>query len=313
MNITTPTPEPSDDDVERVMAQVEKYLADHAPSTDSKRVQELRAEVDEAHALLALQGDPAPLPVDTERVRRSRKRAAEASQLHTLAQNPAARAWQAGRVRFVLTAVTLAALVGALGWSTTGVHHTLTRSMTERNGAWWGTWAVEPVISAVLLVVVAAKAYLATRGLILKHPHLTAVEFGALAVTLTLNIWPYTPWQVDRFDPMQLLAHAIGPLVAIGAVTVLPIIWSAFAGLDHEPIPVGPTPQEYRQNASNDDPSPGRATNVRTALLVKHAQQLIANGQLPTDPSATRLRETLGCGTNTARDVRDALRAKNLT
>ncbi|WP_367137189.1 hypothetical protein [Saccharothrix sp. HUAS TT1] len=139
-----------------------------------------------------------------------------------------------------LTAVALAALIGALAWSTTGVHHTLTRSMTDRDAAWWGAWAVEPVISAVLLVVVAAKAYLATHGRTLKHRHLSVVEFGALAVTLTLNIWPYTPWQADRFDPMQLLAQAIGPLVAIGAVTVMPVIWTAFADLDHG-LPVGAT------------------------------------------------------------------------
>ncbi|CAM3961052.1 hypothetical protein KIPE111705_33530 [Kibdelosporangium persicum] len=293
------------------MAQVEKYVACHAASGDSKRVQELRAEVDEAHALLALQGDPAPLLVDTKRVRRSRKRAAEAVQLHALAQNPAARAWQAARVRLVLTAVTLAALIGALGWSTTGVHYTLTRTMTERNAAWWGAWAVEPVISAVLLAVVTAKAYLATHGLVLTHRHLTAVEFGALAVTLTLNIWPYTPWQVDRFDPMQLLAHAIGPLVAIGAVTVLPIIWSAFASLQLGSLPVGTTSHEYSQNAAEEGIPPDRTTNARTALLVERAQQLIATEQLPANPSATRLREALACGTDTAREVRDALRTKD--
>ncbi|MGO1056952.1 hypothetical protein [Crossiella sp. CA198] len=191
MTTSTAMPEPSDEDVERAVTEVERYVAGQVPSAEraeSKRVRELRAEVHEAHALLALQVNAAPLMVDTGRVRRTRKRAAEAARLHAVAQNPAARAWQAARVRLVLTAVAVAALVGALGWSTTGVHYTLTRNMTERGAAWWGAWAVEPVISAVLLVVVAAKAYLATRGRTLKHRHLSVVEFGALAVTLTLNI-----------------------------------------------------------------------------------------------------------------------------
>jgi hypothetical protein len=311
MNTAIPMPDPSDDEVERAVAQVEKYVAGHASIAEvavTKRVRELRAEVDEAHALLALQADDAPLLVDTDRVRRTRKQAAEAARLHALAQNPAARAWQAARVRRSLTAVALAALVGALGWSTTSVHHTLTRTMTERDAAWWGAWAVEPVISAVLLVVVAAKAYLAARGQALRHRHLTAVETGALAVTLTLNIWPYAPWQADRFEPMQLLAHSIGPLVAIGAVTVMPIIWTALADLDHELIPVGPTPAEYSQNSSDGLTTTERATDVRTALLVKRARQLIADGQLPKAPSATRLREALQCGTGLARKVRDTLR-----
>jgi hypothetical protein len=311
MNTSIPMPEPSDEDVQNTLAELEKYLTSQtstAGPTDTKRVRELRAEVVEAHQLLALQGDATPLLVDSERVRRTRKRAAEASQLHALAQDPAARAWQAARVRLVLTAVALAALVGALGWSTTGVHHTLTRPTAERGAAWWGAWAVEPVISAVLLVVVAAKAYLATRGQVLRHRNLSMVEISALVVTLTLNIWPYTPWQIDQFDPMQLLAHAIGPLVAIGTVTIMPVIWTAFTDLDHDIVPVGATPPEYSQNGSTKDTTAERSTAIRAALLVKRARHLIATGRLPAAPSATRLREALGCGTDAAREVRDTLR-----
>jgi len=304
MNTSIPMFEPNDDDVERTVTAIEKYVAGQAPPVgppDSKRVRELRAEVDEAHMLVALQADTAPLLVDTDRIRRTRKRVAEAARLHALAQDPAALAWQAARVRLVLTIVAVSALCGALGWSTTGVHYTLTQHLTTRDAAWWAVWAVEPVISAVLLVVVAAKAYLASRGATLRHPHLSIVEFGALAVTLTLNIWPYTPWQTDRFDAMQLLAHTVGPMIAIGAVTVMPVIWATFAAL-----PVADAPTEYRNNG----PREGRATDSRTALLVDRARQLIAEGHLPLDPSATRLREALGCGTDTAREVRDALRGK---
>ncbi|MFD9703870.1 hypothetical protein [Lentzea sp. NPDC059081] len=316
---TTPMPEPSDDEVEHAVAELEKFVADQAPATpvapiqsaESKRVRELRAEVAEAHALLDLQADAAPLLVDSDRVRRSRKRAAEAARLHALAQDPAARAWQAARVRLVLTAVALTALVGALAWSTTGAHGTLTRGMVERDAAWWGAWLVEPVVSAVLLVVVGAKAYLAARGMVLRHRHLTVVEAAALVVTLTLNVWHHLPGVAEKFEPMALLAHAVGPLVAVGAVTVLPVIWSAFADLDHGlsvgPT-AGPTAGKYSGNVPVEDTAQDAPTARPTALLAARARQMIASGALPADPSATRLREALGCGTDAAREVRDALR-----
>jgi hypothetical protein len=140
------------------------------------------------------------------------------------------------------------------------------------------------------------------------------VEYGALTVTLTLNVWPYLPWVSGpwaRFDAMQLLAHAIGPLVAVGAVAVLPVIWSAFADLDHGlPVgpAVGPTGPEYSGNTFYEGDVEQRATKNRTALLVARARRMITAGQLPADPSATRLREALACGTDAAREVRDALR-----
>jgi hypothetical protein len=110
---------------------------------------------------------------------------------------------------------------------------------------------------------------------------------------------------------MQLLAHAIGPLVAVGAVAVLPVIWSAFADLDHG-LAVGPTAAptgaEYRENVPDTRTAQHGATDDRVALLVDRARRLIAAGRLPADPSATRLREALGCGTDAAREVRDSLR-----
>lgn len=296
---------------------------------DTRRVRGLRAEVSEAHALLALQGDTAPLLVDTKRVRRALKRSHEAARLHTLGRNPMARAWQAARVRLVLTVTALVALVGALGWSTTGVHHTLTLGMVERGAAWWGAWAVEPVISAILLVVVGAKAFLTTRGKALHHPHLTTVEFGALGVTLTLNVWPYLPFVATDFAPMTLLAHAIGPLVAVGAVTVLPIIWDGFANLDHtagstptDPTVTGPAPADRASAVPAADPSDPAPVIVadrgdtsivqaelssRAAALLPRLRAAIAAGDLPATASASAIRAHLRCGSEYARELRNAI------
>jgi hypothetical protein len=282
--MTAAIPEPTPDDVENVLAGLQQDLVAHAPITvpasadeqlgaeqvedtadedvpgETRRVRKLQREVDEAHLLLALQGEQAPLLVDTQRVRRRQRKAFEAARLHALAQDVQARAYQAARMRRWLTTIALIALIGALGWSTTGVHETLTLHMAKHDAAWWGAWAVEPVISWVLLVVVAARAYIATRGATLDHPHLRIVEYGALVVTMTLNVWPYRPMQPGRvFDPMQMLAHAIGPLVAVGVVVVLPIIWAAFSALDHRSVgahdrsPQPPTKPSRRVRERLDD------------------------------------------------------------
>lgn len=357
MSTTTPALSGPDDSdrFAAAVAAVERYVASEAPSAptprhgdgsdrdrsvtdptgtqverrdgaDTRRVRGLRAEVAEAHALLALQDDQAPLLVDTGRVRRALKRSNEAARLHALGQNPASRAWQAARVRLVLTVVALLALVGALAWSTTGVHHTLAADLVEHSAAWWGAWAVEPVISAILLVVVGAKAFLTTRGLSLNHRHLTVVEFSALGVTLTLNVWPYLPGVAQGFEPMTLLAHAIGPLVAVGAVTVLPIIWEGFARLDHTttaPAPAGPTarPETASPETATAPPPPAPVIvddapdtpivqarlSARASDLLPRLHAAIKAGDLPPAPSASAIRAYLRCGSEYARELRNTV------
>jgi hypothetical protein len=321
MSTSLPTPEPTPEDVERAVADLESYLAEQAPApspapvaepVETRRVRELREEVAEAHQLLELQTDQAPLLVDTDRVRRTRKRAAQAAQLHALAQDPAARAWQAARWRLVLTITGMAALVLALGWSTANVHEFVAAGALAWSAVWVFGWLVEPFLSLALLTIVGARAYMGTRGQPLDHPTLRKIEWLFLGLTLLMNTWRYLPVVAERFNFAELVLHALGPIVAVAIVTALPIVWTAFADLDHGPLTAGatgaPTGREYRQNVPGTGSVSRGATDTRTAHLVTRARHLIATGQLPADPSATRLREALQCGTDAAREVRDALR-----
>jgi hypothetical protein len=314
MSTTTPTPEPSPDDLERTVAGLEQYLADQAPAVppvvepvESKRVRELRAEVAEAHALLALQNDRAPLLVDTDRVRRRRKQGAEAAQLHALAQDSAARAWTAARWRLALTVSGMVALVLALGWSTANVHTFAAAEAVEWSAAWVFGWFVEPFLSLGLLTIVGARAFMATRGQPLNDPTLRRLEWLFLALTLGMNVWRYLPGVAAEFEVSRLVLHSLGPVVAVAVVTALPIIWNAFADLDHGTLTADLTGPEYRQNAFGMVPARSGVTDPRTARYVTEARRLIAVGELPANPSANRLREALRCGMDTAREVRDAL------
>ncbi|WAL65603.1 conjugal transfer protein TraI [Amycolatopsis cynarae] len=319
MSTTTPFPEPTPDEVQRGLTELEQHLATHAPTDpgsarvvepvqgETKRVATLRAEVAEAHRLLALQDDEAPLLVESPKVRRRRKQGQQAARLHALAQSPALLAWQAARWRLVLTVAAFVALTLALGWSTAGVQVFAAEGAPAWSPSWCFAWLVEPFLSLALLTVVAARAFLATRGRPLDHPTLRKIEALFLGLTLGMNAWPHLPWTAPHFTVSGLVLHLLGPVVAVAVVTALPIIWRAFAELDHaRPAGAGEgvTPLTYRANTPT---APAAATGAARAL-VERARELIRAGRLPTEPSANKVRAALGCGMDDARHVRDALR-----
>ncbi|GGM77376.1 hypothetical protein GCM10012275_55050 [Longimycelium tulufanense] len=308
-------------DVDRGLAELERFLTAQTPPTPAqpgqapgwtRRVEKLAAEVDEAHLLAELQADPVPLHIDTPKVRKRRQRATEAARLHMLGQDPAARAYHAARVLRCLTGAALVALGLALAWSTAGVQTFAADGAPAWSAEWVFAWFVEPFLSLGLLTVVGAKAYLAIRGRPLTHPTLRRIEWLFLGLTLGMNAFPHLPFVAEPFRFPILVLHLLGPIIAVAIVTALPIIWAAFTALDHG-LPqggdtAGGTGRKYSANGT------GRAEVVlaqhraRLARYVARARELIAAGELPANPGAKALRRALEVGTDTARQVRDALK-----
>ncbi|MFI7028391.1 hypothetical protein ACIBK1_06750 [Microbispora rosea] len=328
MSPTTPNPnpEPSPEDISRGLAEIERHLAQTAQPTptapadprpvaggqhadslagETRRVQRLRAEVAEAHMLAGLQDDDAPLLLDTDKVRKRRKKAHEAARLHELAHEPAMRAWQASRMRRVLVAAALVSLTLALGWSTAGVQSFAADGAQSWSPGWLFAWLVEPFMSLALLVVVGARAYLGTRGQPLSDPKLIRIEWLFLGLTLGMNAWPHLPWALpegESFSVSRLVLHVLGPIVAVAVVTALPIILAAFTDLDHSGTG-RLTGLTYSANAHD----PVMVPSPEVVRLINRARALIATGDLPDAPSAYRLQRVLRCGMDDARAVRDAL------
>ncbi|WP_329054062.1 conjugal transfer protein TraI [Amycolatopsis sp. NBC_01488] len=316
---TTGGPDPSEEPGE-FAEQVAGWLAettDPAPAGDviggaddavSRRVRAMRAEVAEARQLAPLLADEAPLALDTPRVRRRRKQGRQAAALHTLGQDPAVRAWQAARWRLVLTVTGGVALVLALAWSTAGVQRFAAEGASAWSPGWVFAWLVEPFMSLALLTVVAARAFMATRGRPLDDRRLVRVERLFLGLTLGMNAWPHLPGIAGTFTVSGLVLHILGPIVAVAVVTALPIVWNAFAQLDHHTTPggaeTGVTPATYRGNA----PVPAPSLPAAPPALLARARDLITTGTLPAAPSARALQKTLHCGMDDARAVRDVLK-----
>lgn len=321
MTITTPTPEPMPEDVTRGLAALERHLAEQVPAVapvrpveaegQTRRVRRLRAEVAEAHLLAGLQDDDAPLTLDTAKVRKRRKAAREAARLHELGQDPAMRAFQAARMRRVLVAAGMVSLTLALAWSTAGVQVFAADRAPAWSPSWVFAWLVEPFMSLALLVVVGARAYLATQGAPITSRSLVRIEWLFLALTLGMNAWPYLPGVAETFSLSRLVLHILGPIVAVAVVTALPIILAAFTRLDHGHTGRGAgnplTGPEYRLNAAVGHPSDPPDGNPATAVLTTHVRHLITAGELPARPSAAAIRRELRCGMDIARALRDAL------
>ncbi|MFD8527211.1 hypothetical protein ACFV0L_07335 [Streptosporangium canum] len=313
MSITNPIPEPPPEDISRGLAEIERHLAEQIPALppaaqpvnaegETRRVRRLRAEVAEAHLLAGLQDDDTPLMVDTAAVRKRRKAASEAARLHELAQDPAMGAWQAARMRHLLVAAGMVSLALALAWSTAGVQRFAADGAPAWSPSWGFAWLVEPFLSLALLVVVGARAYLGTRGQPLNNRTLIRIERLFLGLTLSMNAWPYLPGVAEAFSLSRLVLHVLGPIVAVAVVTALPIILAAFSRLDHgRQYPR--TGLQYRANTRSEYPHGGPDIDA----LTMRVRRLIAAGELPTDPGTHKIRRALGCGTDTARAVRDAL------
>lgn len=238
----TPTPEePTPSDVERGLADIDAFLTERAPAGrvpaergQTKRVRRLRGEVSEAHALLQLQGDEAPLRVDSPRVRKRRKAMRQAAVLHRLAQDPDARAFQAARVRRVVVGAGMVALTLALAWSTAGVQTFAAEGAPAWSPGWVFAWFVEPFLSLALLTVVGAKAYLAVRGQPIVSPTLDRIEWLFLGLTFGMNAWRHLPGIAETFSLSALVLHVLGPIVAVAIVRALPPILAAFTNLHHD-------------------------------------------------------------------------------
>jgi hypothetical protein len=327
-NLSIPVPdEPTPRDVELVVTEAERILADATPPAPTPatttstpppasdapppmvtdRVRRLAAEVTEARHLVALQGDDTPLRVDTDRVRRRRKQSAEARALHHLGQDPATRAYQAARVRRWITIAAMVSLGLALAWSTAGVQRFAAGHATTWQPAWVLAWFAEPFVSLALLVIVGSKAYLATRGQPIESRALDRLEWGFLALTLGMNGAPYTPWEATPFDLPTLVLHCLGPLVAVAIVTALPIIWAAFAALDHGDSAATLDRPDHQQK-SRPDRGPIEARSTRSLDELLDELLRLAEAGVPVDvTSAESIRRVLRCAPARARQVRDAL------
>lgn len=198
---------------------------------NTRRVRRRAAEHAEAHRLLALESDLAPFQVTTDKVRTRRKAVEQAAALWRLDRDPRVLAYRDSRMRRLVLAVALTSLTLALAWSTAGVQAFAAEGAPAGGPRWWFAWLAEPFCSLALLMVVAGRAYLTTRGHPLNDRAVDRTEWVFLGLTLGMNAWPHLPGVAADFTVSSLVLHLLGPIVAVAVVRCLPRLLAAFAGL----------------------------------------------------------------------------------
>jgi len=231
--------------LERHLADVAVPPADPAPAEPApssvpapgrggltRRVRRRVAEHAEAHQLLTLEADTAPLRVTSERVRAKHKAVTEAAALWQLDRDPRVLAYRDAKVRRLILAVALLSLTLALAWSTAGVQAFAAEGAPAWSPQWCFAWLAEPFCSLALLMVVAGRAYLTTRGHPLRSGSVDRTEWVFLGLTVGMNAWPHLPGVATVFTVSSLVLHLLGPVVAVAVVRCLPRLLAAFSTLN---------------------------------------------------------------------------------
>lgn len=201
----------------------------------TEQVRQLEQDVAERERLAELHEQRAATHVPSEASLKLKQSSRDAEDRRAELANPARVALRDARAQLVTNLVGLIAAVIALGWSTANVQTTASLTAETGSVAWWLAWGVEPLISAALLTVMGANAYLATRQVSITSRWVTAAQWVPLGYTVTLNCWTSLPPTVLSHPVVEflrgLVVHSVGPVVVVLLVHALPVLWAAFIDL----------------------------------------------------------------------------------
>ncbi len=276
------------------------------PDGRTERVMALEVEVAEREEIAALQARRAETHVESPATRVLRQQSAGAEDKRRELANPARIALRDGRAQCYVTVAAFVAAVIALGWSTANVQATAAMGTTSGSVGWWLAWGVEPLISAALLTVMGAKAYLATRQVTITERWVNLAQWVPLAYTVALNCWTSLPASVLTHPVTELvrglLVHSVGPAVVVLLVHALPVLWQAFIDLHSRSAPALRNPSEQARNDID---------HTRARELLEIIRPAYDSGQVTSGASAiSRYLRARGhrVGTPMCMWIRDALR-----
>jgi hypothetical protein len=219
------------------------------------------------------------------------------------ALSPDARLARLARAqRWIMLALTGEVTTGVLISAVT-VQHNMAGHQDWHQLGWWAWYAVDPLLSVPLMLLLVARTIGMQWGRALNSPAVVATEVGLLATMATLNAGPYLAHPLQA-GVAGVVGHLIPPgMIALG-VLLAAVISAFFAAILAEAV------------VDVDDPGRLDGDTARVIEGVTRVRALLADGTLTPDldspvtpwlPSTNQIQRRLAIGKPTATAVHDAM------
>ncbi|MFC9088969.1 hypothetical protein [Nocardiopsis dassonvillei] len=202
------------------------------PTTEPGEIIEIRQRLERQESMAAVRSTYGRRRADRrardlrERIRRRAMLAGEVAAARAeVAQSGEARAEQVRTTRTLALALLLPVMIAFGGWSTAGVQAGMVSmlGLAPDSAAAAMAWAVEPALLGTVAGIIIIRARLQAAGGDLDERART-VEFGALTISIVLNMAGHWPEAWDGSALAALAGHALGPIGAAGAAYMLAVV-----------------------------------------------------------------------------------------
>lgn len=186
------------------------------------------------------------------------------------------RAQRLAGTRTLAVCLLLPVMVAFGGWSAAGVQAGMAAMLgLEPDGAAAAmAWAVEPALLGIVAGVILIRARLHSVGGDLDE-RATKVEFGALGMSIVLNMAGHWPSEFTWAAVAALAGHALGPIGAAGAAYLIAVVQDSMHHADPWTLPDGTRAPSLADSADvveddeeTEEPAP-RWKTVRPGVRVR--------------------------------------------
>ncbi|GGU29086.1 hypothetical protein [Lentzea flava] len=210
-------------------------------------------------------------PEPTRAVRRLRHQLDEAHDVHALTGDPLLAVVNADRLRVSISRSLWWFLAIGLGFTTTGVHDFLAGRLTLTDPLWWGAWLVEPALAGILITVLRWESEMLARGQRVDDGPVVKLKRLLLAATLITNVWSAVSPSKGPVSAGNVFLHVVIPVVVFLLAEVMPIVQQRCVAVRDVALRDAARREAPRAMPAESAPAPSAAENTPAVARVTPA------------------------------------------